>query len=137
MSNVNLDTQVLLVAGGYGSNFIATTEILRTINGRWTKAGNLPKALQRLKGATLDNTVFLTGKCRSLYTMNVQHVQCELLLLCALTIPGGDDSDDAYSAILRYDPSNDVWTTAGQMREKRKHHAVAVVDRDTVEDRCY
>jgi len=106
--------EVLLVAGGdttgTGSTTLATTEILRTIDGRWTMAGNLPDAVYGLSGATLANTVFMTG---------------------------GYANDNYYSTILRYDASNDVWTTAGQMREKRRYHAVAVVDRDTVEDRCY
>ena len=63
-----LDTQVLLVAGGMitGDTKTATTEILRTIDGRWTMARNLPHTVYSLSGATLDNTVFMTGECRSL-----------------------------------------------------------------------
>ena len=57
-------------------------------------------------------------------------------------IPGGDKGDTAgiegtFSTILRYDAIKDDWELAAQMREKKKGHAVAVVDRDIVKHRCY
>ena len=61
-----LSTQVLLVAGGFttqgDANTLGTTEILNTIDGSWTFAGNLPHRVWGIKGATLDNTVFLMGE---------------------------------------------------------------------------
>ena len=61
-----LTTQVLLVAGGFTTqgdgNTLGTTEILNTIDGSWTFAGNLPHRVSAISGATLDNTVFLIGE---------------------------------------------------------------------------
>ena len=59
-----------MVAGGLttGDTKTATTEILRTIDGRWTMARNLPHTVYGLSGATLDNTVYMLSECRSLYT---------------------------------------------------------------------
>ena len=61
-----LTPQVLLVAGGFttqgNANTLGTTEILNTIDGSWTFAGNLPHRVWGISGATLDNTVFLMGE---------------------------------------------------------------------------
>ena len=53
---------MLLVAGGYGDNFLSSTEILVTLAGVWRTVGQLPSALRGLRGATLDNTVYMLGE---------------------------------------------------------------------------
>ena len=49
------------MTGGFSVDFeyLASTEIYQ--DGQWTEVGALPVALTRLKGASLDNTVFMTG----------------------------------------------------------------------------
>ena len=41
---------------------------------------------------------------------------------------GWDDSNNALSDILKYDPETEEWTQTGSMREARGSHAVSVVD---------
>ena len=55
--------QVLLVAGGWdGYNRLSSTEILVTLAGGWRTVGRLPSAVTALRGATLDNTVYMLGE---------------------------------------------------------------------------
>ena len=55
--------QVLLVAGGYaGEHRRFSTEILVTLAGVWRTVGQLPTAVFGLRGATLDNTVYMLGE---------------------------------------------------------------------------
>ena len=54
---------MLLVAGGWdGDNYLSSTEILVTLAGVWRTVGRLPTAVSGLRGATLDNTVYMTGE---------------------------------------------------------------------------
>ena len=50
------------MAGGYRDNFLSSTEILVTLAGEWRTVGELPTAVNGLRGATLDNTVYMTGE---------------------------------------------------------------------------
>ena len=59
---------MLLVAGG----LVSSTEILVTLAGVWRTVGSLPTAVWGLRGATLDNTVYMTGEwCIDIYTVTV------------------------------------------------------------------
>ena len=53
---------MLLVAGGYANGDLSSTEILVTLAGEWRTVGELPAALYGLRGATLDNTVYMLGE---------------------------------------------------------------------------
>ena len=65
--------QVLLVAGGFDNGrILSSTEILVTLAGEWRTVGRLPTAVSGLRGATLDNTVYMTGEwCTDIYTVMV------------------------------------------------------------------
>ena len=65
--------QVLLVAGGYGDKRLSSTEILVTLAGvEWKTVGSLPTAVAGLRGATLDNTVYMLGEwCTDIYSVMV------------------------------------------------------------------
>ena len=60
---------MLLVAGGednkagawHNGYYLSSTEILRTISGRWTVVSNKLGYLPYGRAATLDNTVYMTG----------------------------------------------------------------------------
>ena len=58
---------MLLVAGGYGDDWLSSTEILVTLAGVWRTVGPLPTAAFGLRGATLDNRVYMTGECTDIY----------------------------------------------------------------------
>ena len=62
----NCFIQVYLVAGGwYGSGYLSSTEIYE--GGKWTEVEALPAAVWGVKGASLQNTVYMMGK-RSVMT---------------------------------------------------------------------
>ena len=59
--------QVVLVAGGYdGQARLASAEVLPRLEGVWRRVGSLPTAVSYVRGATLGNTVYMTGECFSL-----------------------------------------------------------------------
>ena len=68
------------MAGGYGDTRLSSTEILVTLAGVWRTVGSLPTAVAGLRGATLDNTVYMTGEwyteifieCSCYYTVMFQ-----------------------------------------------------------------
>ena len=58
------------MAGGgdivFGS--LSSTEILVTLAGVWRTVGPLPTAVRGLRGATLDNRIYMTGEgCKDMY----------------------------------------------------------------------
>ena len=68
------------MAGGIGDTRLSSTEILVTLAGVWRTVGPLPTAVAGLRGATLDNTVYMTGEwyteifieCSCYYTVMFQ-----------------------------------------------------------------
>ena len=126
--------QVLLVAGGWVSydNYLSSTEILVTLAGVWRTVGSLPTAVRGLRGATLDNTVYMLGEwCTDIYSVmvcwhsNASHVS------------GGEDDDyTVYDTILSYNPDTEQWSPAGSMRERRRYHAVMKVNTEEYAPYC-
>ena len=58
---VYLFIKILLVAGGYdGDYYLASTEIFDS--GSWRVVGELSHPAERVRGARLGNTVFMTGE---------------------------------------------------------------------------
>ena len=56
--------QVYLVTGGYGSTYLASTEILISGSDTWTQVGDLPTGpITALRGVSLNNKIIMTGKC--------------------------------------------------------------------------
>ena len=51
---------VFKVDGSWKSVYLTTTEIYQ--GGEWREVGPLPVGLRGLRGATLDNSVFMTGE---------------------------------------------------------------------------
>ena len=70
------------MAGGWENvfDYLSSTEILVTLAGVWRTVGRLPTAVAGLRGATLDNTVYMTGEwyteifieCSCYYTVMFQ-----------------------------------------------------------------
>ena len=53
--------QVYLVTGGWDNSGLSSTETLAEEGGAWTTAGELPVAMDGLKGVSLNNNIFMTG----------------------------------------------------------------------------
>ena len=77
------------MAGGRddGGNFLSSTEILVTLAGGWrTVGGRLPTAVTALRGATLDNTVYMLGEwCTGIYSVMVcWHLMFQEVIMAAI-----------------------------------------------------
>ena len=55
---------MLLVTGGWNQDNenLDSTEIYQEGQRQWREVGPLPAGIMRIRGATLDNTVFMTGE---------------------------------------------------------------------------
>merc|ERR1712062_46869 len=100
--------QVLLVTGGYydlSSTEIATYTSSSTLSWRIVEAGDLPSARQGLRAAVVENVLYVTG---------------------------GDDGNDL-TAILSWDPVQEKWTHAGDLKVARRFHAVVAIPSNAIE----
>ena len=65
--NFRFVIQVFLVTGGYAGGWLGwldTTEILVEGDSSWTTVGSLPKAVQGIRGVSLNNRIIMTGEQR-------------------------------------------------------------------------
>ena len=53
--------QVLLVTAGYNDGYVRSTELLVTGTSSWTLAADYPLPVTGLSGASINNTVLMTG----------------------------------------------------------------------------
>ena len=55
---------MLLVTGGWNQDNenLDSTEIYQEGQRQWREVGTLPAGIMRIRGATVDNTVFMTGE---------------------------------------------------------------------------
>jgi len=110
----NDNKMVLLVTGGFitdGDNFtiLSSTETLVEGSSAWANAGELPVALQLLRGVSLNNNIFMTG---------------------------GYDGSDSHDSILQFNPEDGSWTQVGQLQTARHYHGASVVSVDDIIDYC-
>ena len=59
-----LFVKVLLVTAGYddGDNYLSSTEVQLTRTSQWKEVQPYPLSVDDLRGATIDNTVYMTGQ---------------------------------------------------------------------------
>ena len=59
-----LSFQIYIVAGGTSpsNEYVETTEILTDVDSTWKPVGPLPFGVKGLAGATINNTVFMSGE---------------------------------------------------------------------------
>ena len=50
------------MAGGYGSSYLDSTEVLTHGAQAWSYAGPLPRAMEGLQAVSIENTVISTGE---------------------------------------------------------------------------
>ena len=53
--------QTYIVSGGYGSDYLSSTELLVETGSAWILTGELPSPRCCLRGANIDNKVVMTG----------------------------------------------------------------------------
>ena len=80
--------------------YLASTEVYH--GGQWLTVEPLPVAVLGVRGASLDNTVYMTG--------------------------GQDRKKDHRPEIWRYDAESGSWSLVIYMRTERSYHAVSVVN---------
>ena len=51
-----------LVSGGYNGDYLSSTELLMETASAWVLTGELPSPRYGLRGANIDNRIFMTGK---------------------------------------------------------------------------
>jgi len=108
----NDNNLVYLVTGGWsGVIDLLSTEILRSGDSAWTDAGNLPSPMSALSGVSWQNKIIMTGG-ENYYL------------------------DEVYDTVLSFDGTTNEWTQVGNMKQKRKFHAISVVNADLVMDYC-
>ena len=48
--------------GGYGDDYLSSTETLQLGEDAWRESTPLPRPLYELRAATLDNIIYITGE---------------------------------------------------------------------------
>ena len=104
-----------------GHALLSSTEIYE--GGIWTDVGELPLAVNGVRGASLQNTVYMMGK-RNLMT--------DVLLLLLGGISGRILHDD----IWKYDADSKQWEKVGKLSEARSYHAVTTVANKDLAQYC-
>ncbi len=104
--------------GGYNGVLISSTEIYEA--GQWTEVGALPAAVTGVRGASVQNTVYMMGK-----RIVVTHML--LILNTNDALIGGNDGSAYRDDIWKYDADTQKWVEDGQMSEGRRYHAVSTV----------
>ena len=111
------------MAGGYTGNYnhLSSTEVLRAGASRWRTGGALPSARSSLRGVTILNQFYVTGECWA--------VMMYLLSVVPLIIfPGGRDSSNDLSDVLRYKPESKEWTHTAALATPRYRHGISTVN---------
>ena len=65
--NFSFAIQVFLVTGGYNwydDEYLSSTEVLKDGDSSWTTVGNLPKAVDGIRGVSFNNRIIMTGEQR-------------------------------------------------------------------------
>jgi len=106
--------QVLLVTGGYydtKSDDLASTEIATynsssALSWRIVETGDLPSGRRGLRAAVVENVLYVTGGIYDGYDL---------------------------TAILSWDPVQEKWTHAGDLKVARSSHAVVAIPSNAIE----
>ena len=85
---------------------IATYTSSSALSWRIVETGDLPSARSGLRAAVVENVLYVTG---------------------------GEDSDGPLSAILSWDPFQEKWTHAGDLKVARFNHAVVAIPSNAIE----
>ena len=142
--------QVYLVTGGSPlSSAGDTTELLVHGDNSWTSSGRLPTPRTRLRGATINNKIVVTGRDVTIVTWSSCANQFMLLFITLyfsfgkrlnlFFFSGGQDDNGIqsyYEDVLEFDDVNGVWNNIGKMRMARTSHAVSMINFNKIQDYC-
>jgi len=110
-------TQVILVAGGttvskdYRYSFLSSTEQLVGETASWKTTTSLPRAMNELRGISVDNTIYMTG--------------------------GYDEDTETFrDEILAWDADMEDWVKVGLMKVARSDHALSTVNMQELVNYC-
>ena len=135
----NINVQVLLVTGGYGDDYLDSTELLLPSATSWTTSAALPSPRYLLRGATLDNKVIMTGTNSD--TLVTGHDLCCYQYSSCDNIThkhnaGGNTADTTYDDILEFNTEDGTWIEVGSMVISRSDHAVSVINYREIAEYC-
>jgi len=104
--------KVYLVIGGSagGNNYLSTTEQLTLGDKRWRQGTALPRPLNRLRAARLDNIIYITG--------------------------GEDEDFKSRDEIYLLDTKTKDWVEVARMKTPRKLHGLSVIKYSEVKALC-
>ena len=127
--------QVYLVTGGVDTNqgALSSTELLLPSATSWTASADLPYPRYRLRGATINNKVIVTGT--NIVCLMTICVMLDILFdkYCnTLHNAGGQSSND----VLEFSAEEQKWTNVGSMLKKREEHAVSVINYNAIKAYC-
>ena len=91
--------QTFLVAGGYNTGPISSTELLVETATAWVLAGQLPTPRNGLRGLNINGRILMTG----------------------------GKAEDYLDDILEFDPSSGQWRLVDRMVQARSQHAVSII----------
>jgi len=93
----------LLVVGGESSDrsLLSSTELYLPSKNKWTRGGDLPRAMSGLSAVRLSDRAVVTG---------------------------GRDGGNTSSEVLQYEETAGAWSEIGKMKKARSSHAVVAVD---------
>ena len=113
---------------GYEEKFLSSTEIQVTRSSEWKEVESYPLSGWGLKGAKINNEVYMTGQ-----NSNLTYLYIRIIVI----VGGGNDKEKIwYNNIFKFDAETEQWTLVGKMKEKKAHHAVSVVNRANILQNC-
>ena len=115
---------MLLVTAGYdNSELLRSTEVQETRSSSWREVSDYPLAVTGLKGATVNNIVYMTGGWRGLIIFDETKW---------IVSGGGWSPDSIVNSVYRYEEGK--WTEERSMLTARGLHSVSVVEVDLAAD---
>ena len=104
MPKIYISTKYLLSFFSFLSQ-IATYSTSSTLSWRIVETGDLPSARQGLRAAVIENIVYVSG----------------------------GKAGESFTAILSWDPVQEKWTHAGDLKVARHYHAAVAIPSNAVE----
>ena len=119
-----------MVAGGWDENgdLLSSTEIMPSSGSSWAYAAALPSSRTGLRGTSLNNQIFMTGKL-FIYLLLVKG--CFNFMLT-----GGANGRSKLGGIIKYNAFADKWIPVGELKQARNVHATSVLPLSMVKGFC-
>ena len=117
--------QVYLVTGGYGDEYLTSTEILTSGASVWTETGPLPSPRAYSRGVSINNRILITGTGKA----KKDKTSCSI-------VSGGFNKTSPLGEIMQFDPDSENWSMVGVMKNAREYHGISVVNATIVEEYC-